>query len=208
MQRRHLLTSLALAAALGLSACGSTYTVSADVSTFGKWPEGRAAGSFAFERMPSQQQDDIKERMDKLEQSARAALEKAGFKMSEDPKSADVLVSIGMVVSPNERLPWDDPIYWRWHGGYASWHCGPGWYGGGWRRPVGPCWSEPRYDRSVAVLIRDRVSGEPLYEVRAGNDGMTMGDDVLIGALYEAGLSEFPKVEPKPHRVSVQVPRS
>ena len=36
---------------------------------------------------------------------------------------------------------------------------------------------------------------------------MTMGDARLPGALFEAAMSDFPKVEPKPHRVSVQVSR-
>jgi len=199
MQRRHLLLSVGLLSALVLGGCGSTYVVNADVSTFGKWPEGRAAGSYAFDRLPSQQQDEA--RQDVHEKAARAALEKAGFTPAADAKSADVLVTIGLRVSPQDRAPWDDPLWWRWQGNYGYWRYGPGWRG------YGPMWTEPRYDRSVALLLRDRVSGEPLYEARASNDGMTQGDSRLSGALFSAALAEFPKVEPKPHSVSVQVSR-
>ena len=38
----------------------------------------------------------------------------------------------------------------------------------------------PRYDREVAVLIRDRASGKPLYEARASSDGITRSDSTLL----------------------------
>ena len=200
MNRRHWTMGVTVAALLGLSACSSTYTVSAEVRSFGHWPDSRKPASYAFERLPSQQQDEAQQTA--LEAAARPALERAGFKPAVDTKSADVLVSIGMSVSPNDRAPWDDPLWWRWHGSYGSWRYGPYWRGG-----LGPLWTEPRYERGVALLLRDRSSGEPLYEARASNEGMTMGDSRLSGALFDAAMSDFPKAEPKPHRASVQVSR-
>lgn len=132
---------------------------------------------------------------------AQAALEKAGFKLAADAKSADVMVSLGVRVSPQDRSPWDDPLWWRWHGNYGHWRYGPGWRGNA------PFWTEKRYDREAALLIRDRASGEPLYEAHASNDGMTMGESTLAGALFEAALADFPKTRSEPHRVSVVVQR-
>lgn len=200
MDRRHWMLGFTASALLGLSACSSTYVVSADVSSFGSWPQGRQPSSYAFDRLPSQQQEG--ERQSALENAAAAALAKAGFKPAADTKSADVLVSIGMSVNANDRAPWDDPLWWRWHGSYGGWRYGPYWRSG-----LGPMWMEPRYERGVALLLRDRATGEPLYEARASNEGMTMGDARLPGALFDAAMSDFPRTEPKPHRASVQVSR-
>jgi hypothetical protein len=35
----------------------------------------------------------------------------------------------------------------------------------------------PRYDREVAVLLRDRASGAPLFEARASSEGFQRSTD-------------------------------
>lgn len=197
MNRRHLI--LSLAAAASLAACSGPYTVAVDVSSYGTWPAGRANASYAFERLPSQQQS---QRQAALEDSARAALEKAGLKPAADAKSADVLVSLGARISAQDRAPWDDPLWWRWHAPYWRHH-------GLWRPyPISPMsMLDRRYEREVAVLLRDRASNEPLYEAHASNDGATMGDPGLLAALFQAALSDFPRARPESHRVAVQAQR-
>jgi hypothetical protein len=204
MKRRLILTALAAASVVALSGCAGPYTVSADVSNYGAWPADRKAGSYAFDRLPSQQQsEEAARRQGALEDAARSALERAGFTPAADPKSADVLVTLGARVTAFDPVPWDDPLWWRWRGrlfspryGYAA-----GWGGWGWRQDP---FFDRRYDRAVAVLLRDRASGEALYEAHASNEGLTSGSDSLIGSLFDAALAEFPKVNPKSHRVSVQ----
>lgn len=201
MNRRLILIT---AAAAALTACSGPYTVSADVASYGNWPAGRNAGSYAFERLPSQQQsEEAAKRQTALEDAARSALEKAGFKPAADAKSAGVLVTLGARITAYDPVPWDDPLWWRWRGhmfapryGYA------GWGGWGWRHDP---FFDRRYDRAVAVLVRDRASGEALFETHASNEGMTMGSDSTIAALFDAALADFPKVNPQSHRVSVQV---
>ena len=96
--------------------------------------------------------------------------------------------------------------WWRWRGrlfapryGYA-----PGWSGFGWRQDP---FFDRRYDRAVALLMRDRATGEALFEAHASNEGLTMGSEAVIANLFDASLAEFPKVNPKSHRVSVQALR-
>jgi hypothetical protein len=203
MNRRLILIT---AAAAALTACTGPYTVSADVATYGNWPAGRNAGTFAFERLPSQQQsEEAAKRQTALEDAARGALEKAGFKPAADAKSAGVLVTLGARITAYDPVPWDDPLWWRWRGRLYSPRYGyAGWGGWGWRNDP---FFDRRYDRAVAVLVRDRASGEALFETHASNEGMTAGGDSTIAALFDAALAEFPKVEPKSHRVSVQVMR-
>ncbi|MFT7721614.1 MAG: DUF4136 domain-containing protein [Roseateles sp.] len=207
MNRRLILTALAAASAAAVTGCAGPYTVSADVSNYGAWPADRKPGSYAFDRLPSQQQsDEAAQRQAALEDAARAALERAGFTAAADAKAADVLVTLGARVTAYDPVPWNDPLWWRWRGrlfspryGYAA-----GWSGWGWRQDP---FFDRRYDRAVAVLLRDRASGEALYEAHASNEGMTMGSESLIGALFDAALAEFPKVNPTSHRVNVQALR-
>ena len=72
------------------------YHVAADAKSFGQWPDGRAAGTYAFDRLPSQQGPAARRARSRR---PRAALEKAGFKPAADAKSADVLVSLGARIS-------------------------------------------------------------------------------------------------------------
>jgi hypothetical protein len=197
---------LGIVATASLVACSGTYMVSADVNSYGNWPADRAAGSYAFERLPSQQQS--KEQA-ALEDSARTAIEKAGFKPAADSKTADVLINLGARISPTERAAWDDPMWWRWRGSYGYWRQG-GLYGGAfgvpWRLRA-DAFYDRRFEREVAVLMRDRVSNEPIYEAHASNDGVSSGDAGLVSALFSAAMSDFPNAQPESHRVSVQASR-
>ena len=201
MQRRSILTAAALVAAATLSGCAALNTVTSEVATYGDWPAGRAPGRYAFERLPSQ--NARAERQAELEGAAARALEAAGFKPA-PAAEADVIVQIGARVSRTELSPWDDPLWWRWGGGY-------------WRNPV---WRSPsrlsysanfntgwttRYERSVGLLLRDRASGTPLYEAHAQTDGSSAGDSALLAAMFAAALKDFPASGAvNPRLVSVQ----
>ena len=63
----------------------------------------------------------------------------------------------------------------------------------------------PSYEREVAVLIRDKKSGEPLYEARATNDGGSPSINALLGAMYEAALKDFPAGGANPRRVTTPI---
>lgn len=197
------LNALPLAAtALGLAllaGCASMNTVTSEVSTYGSWPAGRTAGSFAFERLPSQQAQTPAQAADQqeVEAAAQAALQAAGFTPAAAGSQPDVVVQIGARVSRQARSPWDDPA---WMGfGFSRWH-GPYWGGPhfGWTR-----YESTSYAREVAVLIRDRATTQPLYEARARTDGVSPGGKAVIAAMFQAALKEFPAVKPEPHDVAV-----
>ena len=188
------------AAALVLGGCAAMRTVSCDVSSYGDWPAERKPGSYAFERLPSQEAR--KAESDALEASARGALAKAGFKPAEAGQAPELIVQLGARDELAELQPWDNPIWWR--GGYGYWRPAP------WVAPRWTTWG-PRaphavYERQIALLIRDRASGKPLYEARASNEGFRGADSAALGVLFEAALTGFPKVDGKPHTVDVVVP--
>lgn len=197
MKRR---TMLWLAApALGLAGgCAALNTLVCDVSSFGEWPAGRAPGRYAFERLPSQQANAAQ--ADALEAAARRALDKAGFKPAPAGTEPDVLVQIGARFTRTTVSPWDDPLWWN--GGFGRWRRGP-WVGPGWG--VGMRFPAVHYDNEVALLLRDRASGKPLYETRAASEGTSRGDAAVLAAMFQAALSDFPKPALSPRQVSVQL---
>jgi len=205
----------ALLATAALAGCASLNSIVNDVSSFSHWPAGRAPSTYAFERLPSQQANPQQAQV--LEDTARRAVESAGFVPAPEGSTPDVTVQIGARVTAYEVAPWDDPF---WYGGRYAW--GPYGY---WGRPWGPRWGPYggpywgpywRYgypyptttiEREVAVLIRDRKSGEPLYEARALSGGNWAGGPIVLPAMFVAALRDFPSGSPtNPHRVVVEPP--
>ncbi len=184
------------ALALALAGCAAMNTLSADVSSFGEWPAARTPGRYAFERLPSQQAR--ADEQQQLEAAAQAALARAGFQPVADTALADVLVQLGTRASRAERSPWDDPLWWRGGRGYGRY--GP-WLGSRWS--LNAHWNASlRQDHEVAVLIRDRASGKPLYEARAV--ASSTRHQPPLDALFEAALKDFPRPGINPRRVDVQ----
>lgn len=204
MQRRPMLMSTAslLSAAVLLPGCAALDSVTSEVATYGSWPAERKPGRYAFERLPSQQAHAA--RQAELEAAAAGALAKAGFTAAPDAAQADVIVQIGARIARTEISPWDDPLWWRWGGGY--WRS-PAWRGAPrsfYYANLHADWYT-RYERNVAVLLRDRASGTPLYEAHAQTDGVTRGDSALLAEMFEAALQDFPATAAtNPRRVTVQ----
>jgi hypothetical protein len=189
----------ALLAAAALAGCATLASVSSEVSSFGEWPGARAPGSFAFERLPSQAARAAE--TEALEAAARPALLKAGFTPVAEGQEPDVLVQVGARASRAELQPWDDPLWWR--GSFGYWRYRP-WLGPGWGLSLH---SQPqRWEREVAVLIRDRASGKPLFEARASNEGSSRSDAAVLGAMFEAALLDFPRLGVNPRQVRVALP--
>lgn len=195
---KRIVTGLWLAAgAAVLTGCASFTTLSSEVATYGEWPADRKAGTYAFERLPSQQAQG--ELQGQLEAAAAPALAAAGFKPAETGQAPELIVQLGARVTRTVALsPWDDPLWWR--GGYGYWRHGP------W---LGPRWSlfaysdMPRVERETALLIRDRASGKPLYEARASCDGIGSTGGEILRAMFAAAMTDFPANGPNPRQVTV-----
>jgi hypothetical protein len=133
-----------------------------------------------------------------LEEAAAAALAGAGFKPVAAGAEPELLVQVGVRVSRTDQSPWDDPFWWR--GGFGRWRHGP------W---VGPFWGvsvrtdPPRYEREVALLIRDRSSGKPLFEAHASTEGFQKLSSTTLAPLFTAALTGFPALGENPRQVLV-----
>ena len=216
--RRLAATACGLLALVVAAGCASFYAIDSDVSSYGTWPADRAAGTYVFDRLPSQSAHAA--RQARLEAAAAGALAQAGFRPAAEGAPADVTVQVGARIDVTEIVPWADPLWW--HGPYFGPSYivrGPGpvprpWWGPGpWVGPgPGPFWGpfgyerDQRYSRQVAVLIRDRATGLPLYEAHAETSGSTSGGDRLMSAMFAGALAEFPHAEARPHTVRTMLP--
>ena len=186
-------------ASLALAGCAAMRSVSSDVSTFGEWPADRKPGSFAFERLPSQANQ--AELMQELENAAQPALLKAGFQPVAAGQEPDVLVQVGQRSGRADTQPWADPLWWR--GSFGYYRHGP-WMGSRWGMSMQ---MDLRYEREAALLIRDRRSGKPLFEVRVSNEGSSsQASQATLVAMFEAGLMDFPRLGMNPRTVVVNLP--
>jgi hypothetical protein len=208
-------TIAALVAAAALAGCASLDNIDVDVASFSRWPAGRAPGTYAFERLPSQQANPQNAQL--LEDSARPALESAGLQPTSQGSVPDVTVQLGARITQYESSPFDDPF---WYGGYPYWHhpfgygrYGRPYWGPGWGPYWGPGWgygywgwgSFPVFQREVAVLIRDKRSGEPLFEARGESEGTSSAVATVLPAMFIAAMKDFPAGSPtNPHRVTVE----
>ena len=205
-----MLRSLTLAAlpalALSLVGCAAMNNLNNEVSTYGAWPGERKPASYVFERLPSQQAHP--EQQQRLEDAARGAVESAGFVAAADPKNAEYMMQLGARVTND--VPWydNDPIFWHGgtlygHGrygygryGYGRWGRGPWGFGSGFDNSTS-------FDREVALLIRDRKTGQLLYEARASNSGPSSSIDRLLPPMFRAAMINFPGAGPNPRTVTV-----
>lgn len=188
---------LLLAGAL-LAGCAGLRSLGSDVSTYGDWPVGRAPSTYAFERLPSQQAQPAQTA--RVENAARAALAKAGFREADGAVTPAVLVQVGARTTRTELRLWDDPLWWR--GGFAARRHGP-WPGAPWL--LSTRWETSPQEHEVALLLRDTASGKPLFEARARSDEAA-ADDAHLAAMFEAALADFPRLGINPRRVVVKLP--
>ena len=200
-----MLKTLSLAAiAWVLGGCAAFNNLASDVSSYGPWPAERKPASFVFERLPSQQAQPG--RQEQLETAARGALEAAGFRAAADLNGADYLMQVGARVTSNDPWIYNDPLFWR-----GAFRYGHGGYGGRWGRGWGPGWgygsvyASSNFEREVALLIRDRKTGQLLYETRASNTGPSASIDYLLPAMFEAALKDFPSPGPNPRSVTTLI---
>ncbi len=192
IRRALALTALAVAATVG-AGCATVNTISSDVSSFGEWPAGRAMGTYAFERLPSQEARPEDQRV--LEAAARSAIERAGLKPT-DAARADTLVQVGARSSRTDRN-WDDRYWPR----FSVWGGRSIYFG-----VHGGVPAASRVDHEVAVLLRDRASGKTLYETRAVNSGFSGADAPLLAAMFDAAMKDFPRQAVSPRRIETMLP--
>lgn len=194
---------MALGLSLVLSGCASFNKVSADVSTHGQWPASLTKPRYTFERLPSQMA--LGSPQDRVEAAAAPVLASHGFVKVGQAEQADVLVQVAMQMRTVPAV-YDDPYYrpydGRFFGGAFS-------VGGIWGSRgglgIGLMVEPPRSQMQVDVLMRDRRSGQTVYEIHAVNQRVGAAFEGLMPALFRAAMFDFPALGINPRRVTVDL---
>ncbi|MCS6811126.1 MAG: hypothetical protein NZ694_07665 [Tepidimonas sp.] len=195
-----------------LAGCASTLRLEHTVRSEAAWrAEVRpsAGQAYVFERLPSQRSGAAAQEQDQLEAIAAEVLASHGLQRAEAAAGAAAsAVPWGVqLVARSVKYPyapWDPP------------EPRPGWVpygqvvvGRGMVSSLGLHWSlrPPYYVREVALTVRDRRSGEVVYETRATQDGPWADTPALWRALLQAALDGFPQPPAGPRRVVIEQPR-
>lgn len=201
--RRLARSAVSVGLAVWLAGCGTLSSISVDVASFGAWPAGRAPGTFAIDRLPSQQQGSATQLL--AEDAARTALAQAGFTRAAEPAQADVLVQIG-VRRARVLDPWAE---YGWLGTRTAWRMSPAW---AWPQRS-PFWgpgpfipADTTLDQTeVALLLLDRPTRKVLYESHVRYETRAGTSESLWPTLFAAGLQGFPTLATGERRVVVPV---
>jgi len=187
------LVALTTCAVLAVSGCASTDSITAQVSSAGQWPAATSAKTYAFERLPSQQaQATLQAR---IEAAAKLALSKHGFVLTAGGQP-DVWVQVAAQSSSTTGRIYDGfpAMDGRIFGGIFGGHGGVSL---GMRL-------EPTYTTmQVDVLLRDRRSGQILYETHASYERTGGKDEQLLQPLFDAAMKDFPTPAISPRQVTV-----
>lgn len=198
-----------------MTGCAAT-SLTSQVQSFGRWPEGRKPGTFAFEVLPSQQAQGPAQGAAPatLQAAALPSLQARGFTLlpPEQADRAEVLVQLGLDVRAEPRMryepfvpyPYLSPYPWP-HGSVSPrWRAGVVWGGPGWVASMDPPW----YTMRVSVMLRDRHTGQVLYETHASHDRIGVVDEAALPYLFEAALRDFPNPPPGPRVIDIPLHQS
>ena len=188
------------AAAIALTGCATVSTVESDVQSFATTPSPVQAGTFRFERLPSQDQDAAQAAS--LEGMAQAALVKAGFTRVDAGARYSVQIGAGTAETVSA---FPDPFFGR--SAWAPFGRPRMWPG---RHFFGSPWLFDResYVTRVRVEIREQSSGKLVYESTATNEESWFNPTRVLPALFEAALADFPTPPKGVRKVVVKLPQT
>lgn len=213
-------STLILASTLALSGlstgCASTSKLNIEVTSFigpaaseadtqGTVANVAVINTFRFDRLPSQQKDDVQ--ASKIEAWSLPALEKAGFKQGDANAQFNVQLSAYSIQEP--RGP--DYHWARYHYSYSSYNRVALYRGR--LMSLGPVLHFPvlpvdarNFVSGLSVVVRSAATGQVVYETSAVNQQRWFDAGRVFPALALAAMDGYPAASPDKRKVSVAVP--
>ena len=198
MQHSGLRFKALLCCALGvfsllvLGGCATTRIIDSEVRSFaGSTPPTQPA-SYRFERLPSQDLQSYAQ--ERLETIAQPLLESVGLRKAvTEPKYALVMkASVEAIENPTFSRSWKRQ-QWLDRDGFM-------------RLPSMGLMLEPSWQRySVSLVLRDIASSQTVFESSAQHMGPWSDTQQLLPAVIRAALSDYPRAQPQPHSVFIEV---
>ena len=190
--RALLRCAIGLTTLLTLGGCTTTRIIDSEVRSFAGSVGPANPASYRFERLPSQ--DLQAKAQDQLETMAQPLLESVGLRKSDNaPQYAlQMTATVQAIQNPS--------------------------YGPYWRRqrwidrdglmlfPSMGLMLEPPWHRySVSLVLRDIATSQTVFESTAQHVGPWSDSQQLLPAVIRAALSDYPRAQPQPHPVLIEI---
>ena len=190
--RALLRCAIGLAALLALGGCATTRIIDSEVRSFAGSAVPNTPASYRFERLPSQ--DLQAKAQDQLETMAQPLLESVGLRKSDNaPQYALQMTATVQAIQNPSYGP-----YWR----RQSWMDRDGLM----LFPSMGLMLEPPWHRySVSLVLRDIATSQTVFESTAQHVGPWSDYQQLLPAVIRAALSDYPRAQPQPHPVLIEI---
>ena len=177
---------------LVLGGCATTRIIDSEVRSFAGVTPPTQPASYRFERLPSQDLQSYAQ--ERLETIAQPLLESVGLRKAvTEPKYALVMkASVEAIENPTYSRSWKRQ-QWLDRDGFM-------------RLPSMGLMLEPSWQRySVSLVLRDIASSQTVFESSAQHMGPWSDTQQLLPAVIRAALSDYPRAQPQPHSVFIEV---
>ena len=177
---------------LVLGGCATTRIIDSEVRSFAGVTLPAQPASYRFERLPSQDLQSYAQ--ERLETIAQPLLESVGLRKAvTEPKYALVMkASVEAIENPTYSRSWKRQ-QWLDRDGFM-------------RLPSMGLMLEPSWQRySVSLVLRDIASSQTVFESSAQHMGPWSDTQQLLPAVIRAALSDYPRAQPQPHSVFIEV---
>lgn len=198
MQHSGLRFKALLCSALGafsllvLGGCATTRVIDSEVRSFAGVTLPAQPASYRFERLPSQNLQ--AHAQEQLETIAQPLLERVGLRKSDtEPQFALVIkASVEAIENPTFSRSWKRQ-QWLDRDGLMRFPS------------MGLMLEPPWYRYSVSLLLRDIASSQTVFESSAQHLGPWSDTQQMLPAVIRAALSDYPRAQPQPHTVFIEV---
>lgn len=173
--------------------------VDSDVNAFATETPITLPASYRFERLPSQQA--MAAQSAAIEALLQTELEKVG--MQRDDAVSLYSVSFDTRMFRDPHAPWDDA---RYLAGYGVPYPFVTRYGTVLHYPALMLrFDFPYYRREISLLVRRLSDGKLVFESHASHAGSWADDELVLPAMFEAALRDFPNPPRGPRRINIEV---
>lgn len=184
--------AIGLAVLLALGGCATTRIIDSEVRSFAGSTAPTNLASYRFERLPSQ--DLQAKAQEQLETMAQPLLESVGLRKADAAPQYALQMTATMETMQNPSF-------------------GPSWRRQRWidrdglaRFPSMGLMLEPPWHRYiVSLVLRDIATSQAVFESTAQHIGPWSDYPQLIPAVIRAALSDYPRSQPQPHSVFIEI---
>lgn len=183
-----------IAIAVGLlTGCAGPRMIDSEVQAYTANVPAVANASYRLERLPSQVSDASR---DGLEALAHAALAQSGLVRDEVSPRYTIQLT-GEVTQYVKDVTFPERRRWIWHDPFYRWNTGT------------VLVTEPaRFRHSVRLVMRERITGEIVYETTAAHENSWADGKNVFPVLLQAALRDYPTPPTGPRTLNLPVPES